>query len=94
MSDEANLEALTGHNAAQRYLNDRRHNASHGHGPSTRSVMDEHFSRCIAEARALAIEEAARIVLSFRPTGENAKHFVDVLVCDIAEAVRKGKRNV
>ena len=33
-------------------------------------------------------EAAAKAALKFRPTGENAKAFVETLVLDIAEAIR------
>ena len=40
-----------------------------------------------AEGYGKAKADAAAKVLTFRPKGENAKHFVDVLVCDIAAAL-------
>lgn len=38
-------------------------------------------------------ERAAQIAETFRPRGENAKHFVDQLVCDIAAAIRQEASN-
>lgn len=38
-------------------------------------------------------ERAAQIAETFRPRGENAKHFVDQLVCDIAAAIRREANN-
>ena len=37
--------------------------------------------------RAAAYERAAEAAIKYRPTGPNAKHFVDVLVVDIATAI-------
>jgi len=37
--------------------------------------------------RAAAYERAAEMIREYRPTGPNAKHFVDVLVVDIAAAI-------
>ncbi|MBO9624120.1 MAG: hypothetical protein J7500_15540 [Sphingomonas sp.] len=36
-----------------------------------------------------AYRRAAEIALTFRPKGPNARHFVDVLVCDIAKAIQQ-----
>mgnify|MGYP007112141749 FL=1 len=37
--------------------------------------------------RAAAYERAAEAAIKYRPTGPNAKHFVDVLVVDSAAAI-------
>jgi hypothetical protein len=48
-----------------------------------------HSSALDVTVSAAAFHRAAEIALTFRPRGENAKHFVDVLVCDIAAAIRQ-----
>ena len=50
--------------------------------------LTAHVAAEVAKARA----EDAATVLRYRPTGENAKHFVDVLVCDIANEILTGKK--
>ena len=56
--------------------------------PAQHDALAAHVAAEVAKARA----EDAATVLRYRPTGENAKHFVDVLVCDIANEILTGKK--
>ena len=57
-------------------------------GNAQHDALAAHVAAEVAKARA----EDAATVLRYRPTGENAKHFVDVLVCDIANEILTGKK--
>jgi len=56
--------------------------------PDRHDALAAHVAAEVAKARA----EDAATVLRYRPTGENAKHFVDVLVCDIANEILTGEK--
>lgn len=56
--------------------------------PAQHDALAAHVAAELAKARA----EDAATVLRYRPTGENAKHFVDVLVCGIANEILTGKK--
>lgn len=56
--------------------------------PAQHDALAAHVAAEVAKARA----EDAATVLRYRPTGENAKHFVDVLVCGIANEILTGKK--
>lgn len=56
--------------------------------PAQHDALAAHVAAEVAKARA----EDAATVLRYRPTGENSKHFVDVLVCDIANEILTGKK--